>query len=266
MTTSWYVVKYVPDVFRNEPRNVGVVVTREGRGEARFIAEDGGRIDGRRVQGAVSSVKAFKAWVEFLRYHLEAGTFESQLDKLSLRSRANYYVEKRGVLLDEVPDERLHELVENLFRDVVRDQRDKQPASLDELANRLLFKQLALPPGKKIEKGVRYRIDIRGVTRELNFDYRYDNGKTTILEKISLADKDPNIGARVNDLLYRIEHVMESKQVTNFVALYDMGAGTPEGRADQHLRAIERYSYTVNMRKHDAAEEVGEQLGVPALV
>jgi hypothetical protein len=267
MKASWYLVKYVRDAFRNEPINIGVIVTLDSGGVARFMGEHAGQIDGRRVRGVVASPDALRAWANYIRYHLAEGTFEEQLSALNARSLDNYRVERRGALLESLTAERLPEVAEELFRELVREDPEEPTPTLDDLTNQLLFNRLRFPPNHRIEKDVRYSVDLRGARREFSFDYRYVNGRASVLEKISLADREKSIDTRVNDLLFRMEHVSAtpSAGVTNFISLFDVGSNGSVDRVEHHLRAIEKFSYTVNMRSAGAAEEVGERLGVPVL-
>ena len=100
MLAKWYLVKYVRDLFRNETLNVGVVVSVGNHGLSRFVGEVNGEIDGRRVRGAVASVDTLKAWVNYVRHHLNSGSFEDQLDSLASRGLDNYRIEQRGSLLE----------------------------------------------------------------------------------------------------------------------------------------------------------------------
>ncbi|WP_155945622.1 hypothetical protein [Micromonospora sp. CNB394] len=231
---------------------------------ARFVGERGGQLDGRRVRSIVASPDALRAWATYVRYHLDEGTFEAQLDRLSARTLDNYRIERRGALLEPLAPEQLPEVVAGLFRELVHDEPEDHAPSLDDLTTQLLFTRLRFPPDHKIEKDVRYRVDLRGEPRDFSFDYRYVNGRTSLLDKISLADKERSVETRVNDLLFRMEHLSDAG-VTNFISLFDVGPKGSVDRVEHHLRAIEKFSYTVNVRSTSAAEEVGERLGVPVL-
>lgn len=262
VAANWYLVKYVPDPFRNEPRNVGVVVTQSGRGASRFLAEHDGRVDGRKLGAAVGSSRAYKAWIEYIRYHLAEGTLEDQVDKINLRALSNYVIERRGVLLDEADPDELFRTADDLFRSLVQDEPEEKPPSLDELADKILFEKLSPGVSQKIERNVKYAVSIRGVATELDFDYRHVGPKMTLLERVSLNDRDRNASKRVNDFLYRMEHALESEVASRFLALYDVGASGDRGHAENYLQAIEKLSYTVNVRSDEAAVEVNDYLGV----
>ena len=73
MSIQWILVKYVEDLARNEPRNVGVILRHDQGVYFRFLGEDAaGKIDGRRARAIVSSVPNYKAWTEHWREDLLA--------------------------------------------------------------------------------------------------------------------------------------------------------------------------------------------------
>ncbi|MEU5906156.1 hypothetical protein ABZ780_17470 [Micromonospora sp. NPDC047467] len=268
MKANWYLVKYVRDAFRNEPVNIGVIITLDQHGVARFIGQRAdGQIDGRRARSAVASPDTLRAWANYIRHHLAEGTFEEKLASLSARSLDNYRIERRGALLEPLTSERLPQMAEDLFRELVREEPEKPAPTLDDLTNQLLYQKLQFPPDHKIEENVRYVIDLRGARREFSFDYRYVNGRASLLEKISLADREKSVETRVNDLLFRMEHIAESPDagVTNFISLFDVGSNGSTAQVEHHLRAIEKFSHTINVRSAKAADEVGDCLGVPVL-
>ena len=63
---EWLVAKYMPDLRRREPKNVGVLLRMGDSCFSRFLGEQsGGQIDGRHVHGLVNSVQNYKAWVGY---------------------------------------------------------------------------------------------------------------------------------------------------------------------------------------------------------
>jgi len=71
--TELAVVRYIADPVRDEPKNVGVIAWRDGRGAARFLGEtDAGDLDGRRVSRLIEDWRAFDQWVTFWRAQLTA--------------------------------------------------------------------------------------------------------------------------------------------------------------------------------------------------
>ncbi|MFJ5043456.1 hypothetical protein [Streptomyces sp. NPDC088719] len=265
MEANWYLVKYVPDPFRDEPRNIGVIVEKDGRGAVRFIGQRNGGFDGRRVRGVVRSARTMRAWIDYVEYHLESGTFCEQVQRLSARPGQNYRIDFRGSV-GLSAESGLQAIADDLFHELVSDAGLLAAASIDDLTNELLFQRLSFPKDREIERDVSYRVDLRGQPHELGFDYRYESDRTTLLDKISLSAPAKSLGRTVHDLMFRIEHVHRAAtKEPSFVTLYDLGKAKMTEPIENHLRAIERYSHTINVRDERAAESVAEQLGVPLL-
>jgi hypothetical protein len=267
VTANWYLVKYVPDPFRDEPKNIGVVVEEDGRGVVRFVGQRDGGFDGRRVRGIVRSPRTLKAWIDYVEYHLSSGTFREQVQRLSSRPGQNYRIDFRGPVEASGADFEINALADDLFTELVGDAESDSMVSIDDLANDLLFHRLMVPKNHRIEKDVSYRVNLRGEPHDLGFDYRYESDRTTLLDKISLAAPDKSLRRTVHDLMFRIEHVREDRAVRkpSFVTLYDLGRTQMSDQIEGHLRAIERYSFTIDVRNDRAAESVAHQLGVPLL-
>ncbi|WP_432090531.1 hypothetical protein [Streptomyces sp. NRRL F-5630] len=267
MAANWYLVKYVPDPFRDEPKNIGVVVEDNGHGVVRFIGQRDGGFDGRRVRGLVRSPRTLKAWIEYVEYHLATGTFGEQVHRLSSRAGQNYRVDFRGTVNSPGSATEMSALADDLFTELVGDSSPTALQSIDDLTNDLLFHKLRFPNNYHIEKDVSYRVELRGEPHELGFDYRYESDRTTLLDKISLAAPEKQLRKNVHDLMFRIEHVREYKELRrpSFVTLYDLGKTRMSDQIEGHLRVIERYSHTVDVRNNQAAEDVADKLGVPLL-
>lgn len=71
---KYLIAKYIPDLARMEPRNVGIILWSPDGVEARFLAEkisQPGLIDGRSIPSFVGSANAFRQWIEFWRAELK---------------------------------------------------------------------------------------------------------------------------------------------------------------------------------------------------
>jgi hypothetical protein len=67
MTTKYWIAQHVADVFRNEPRNVGVVVVAADGTHARFFGEDENLgLDGRRLK-SLPYPEVYRQWVAYWR-------------------------------------------------------------------------------------------------------------------------------------------------------------------------------------------------------
>jgi hypothetical protein len=119
MTPVHYLVaKYVLDLRRMEPRNIGVIVWAGGAVGARFLAERSeqpGEVDGRSVAAFVTSPNAYKQWVRFWRRELDKPAVRlltggepvvrsspDYLKALAASGRGNFQLVVGGQLLDPV--------------------------------------------------------------------------------------------------------------------------------------------------------------------
>lgn len=76
MTAQYWIAQHVADLFRNEPRNVGVFVQAGDQLAAKFFGEiEEGRIDGRRVRN-FDYPEVYAQWVDYWRSAVNEGDIE----------------------------------------------------------------------------------------------------------------------------------------------------------------------------------------------
>src|SRR5205814_776714 len=119
----YLIAKYIPDLRRMEPRNIGVVVWTPGAVDARFVAEKPdhpGQLDRRSIPSFVTSPDAFRQWVVYWRREMEKSEIEpvaggarvarsspEYLSTLMSGNRGNFHLVEGGVLLDPLEPEEL---------------------------------------------------------------------------------------------------------------------------------------------------------------
>ncbi|UCM89344.1 hypothetical protein [Streptomyces marincola] len=261
MNGSWFLVKYVDDVFRNEPVNVGVVVTADRGVGSHFLGQrPDGSINGQRIGKRVSGIDTYRAWVRFIRKEAARGNLDARVESLSKRVGESYLIERRGPILDAEIEKTPQALADELFTALVSlDVPQAQP--LVALAEDT-FKQLAFPPGHGIDRNVDYQVKVRDVPQLLTFDYRYAAGRTTLMDRVSLSRPGKRLVQSVNDLLYRIEAVEKQRGIGNFVALYS-GADCPP-QAERQLELLNKFAHTVDLSAARAKDDISQIIGVPA--
>lgn len=260
MTATWYLVKYVQDVFRDEPRNVGVVVLNSADAAARFVGEQDGRFDRRSVKNIVASTETFAAWRDYILHHLYSGSFESVVESQGRRPLDSYRVQRRGVI-DPPEGADFQIIADELFDEVVT-ARTSEPVPLQRVVNNLLD-HLVLPDGKFIERDVALPVEIRGEHHELLFDYRYIDRATSLMERVSLAGSSGQVTSRVHDAIFRFENVEDIVPQASNLVLYDRGKSGLSSEAERQLKLLNKFAYTVDARAgRSAAIDVAEMLGV----
>ena len=83
MTARWYLVKYVRDMRRNEPRNIGVILEVDDKAYPRFEESIG-----------PSERTNYAAWLNYWRHLLTQPDWRATL--ANRRPGANYYIEPGG--------------------------------------------------------------------------------------------------------------------------------------------------------------------------
>jgi hypothetical protein len=97
MAVNYWIAQYMGDLFRREPRNVGVFVEEDGVAAARFLGiGDNGQIDGRKLKGRVEYIDVYKQWVEFWTKEIQHTSVPEVLEM----SGPHYQVVEGGVVDD----------------------------------------------------------------------------------------------------------------------------------------------------------------------
>lgn len=130
--TMWLLAKYVPDLRRNEPRNVGLILLRGDEVAARFVGQrqSDGTIDGRKAK--MVNLANYKRWVAYWRRLMDKGP-DALLAATQRPERTSSYVLEVGgeFLSDEDPAMPTSVLLDHLYHELVDDKLDMdEPVSL----------------------------------------------------------------------------------------------------------------------------------------
>lgn len=114
---KFLIAQHVPDLFRREPRNIGVLVEKEGDRAARFVGEsDPNEFDGRRLR-SLPHAGVYRQWVSFWREMLEQGEpFESMI-----QSNGSHYRLLDGGSVSDTQDDSAGEIADYLHSLLVSD-------------------------------------------------------------------------------------------------------------------------------------------------
>jgi hypothetical protein len=102
MSTSYWIAKYVDDPFRNEPKNVGVIVRANNAIAARFFGEreEDGAFDARKIRSKFLYPHVYSQWRDFWRSKIQ----ERDLESILQGTTANFYVVSGGEVTDAGAD------------------------------------------------------------------------------------------------------------------------------------------------------------------
>jgi hypothetical protein len=97
MTAKYWIAKYIEDPFKNEPRNVGVIVELSGVFAARFVGEkEDGSFDGRKVARAFAYPLVYSQWRNYWRVKLN----NKDIDAVVKATSPNFVVVHGGEVSD----------------------------------------------------------------------------------------------------------------------------------------------------------------------
>lgn len=110
MTARYWIAQYIGDVFRNEPKNVGVFVQYRGILEGRFFGEVDQQIDGRKLK-AFPYPDVYRQWIQYWRKQISSN---SEPATLIDGSTPNFLV-KYGGFVSDVEGSSIEDLLHYLY-------------------------------------------------------------------------------------------------------------------------------------------------------
>ena len=231
MRTTYLIAKYVDDLSRNEPKNVGIVVSNGQFAKAVFHGEVDGRVNLGKVRG-MSGSRTYRQWVEHWRRALEepaaldasldgtqAGE-ERAIERLLLESGPDFYLERGGSLILDQDDRTLEEVAADLFAKLVH---PPDPPSVRTLRERSyeVLEMAGAPTGDEDRFKVDYQVELAvgdvNMPDELSFAVK--NGNWHALQEVNFSDKARVTRDEVKKVLFFFEHVPENWE--QHVVLYN---------------------------------------------
>ncbi len=113
---EYYICQYMPDAFRKEPRNVGVIVRWHDAVESQFIGETPNDVDGRGLSW-IRDLGAYKEWVRHWKKIVRDNPANLE-DRLFGTSKTTYYVVSGGAV-DQVGNDDITRVCQFLYSTIV---------------------------------------------------------------------------------------------------------------------------------------------------
>lgn len=219
-SACYLIAKYISDLQRMEPRNIGLIVRTDRAVWARFLAEKGaapGQVDGRSVPPFVTSPAAYKQWVQFWRDQLSENATPNQsprqwLQNLKQTSKANFLLVEGGLILDPIEPSHLSKVGDDLFHRLVDSNplEDTKDVLLDQVADAII-KELRLRENRNFH--TRYEVSCEvapNVAERFEFSHAYANGHLKRLyQRVPLARKPAMLRRTVHDSAWMFEKVVQ---------------------------------------------------------
>jgi len=233
----YLIAKYIPDVQRMEPRNIGIIVWSPDGVEARFAAEHQDRpgdVDARNLPLFVNSQGTYKQWVSFWRSQLDKPVMEPVrggepiertsidfLEALIATSTANYMLCEGGHILDYVSPDTMGHLADQLFRRLVdpTEPEEVRDPDLDELCDQLIDEAKLRSNPYFIRYGYRVQCPIRDGARSkvvtYEFSHAFKNGELQRLyQRVPLSKQRTTLRKTAHDSAWMFEKVIQQNIIT----------------------------------------------------
>lgn len=201
MSAKYWVAKYVDDPFRNEPRNVGIIVSTPDGIAARFAGErDDLTMDRRRLGQRFKYADVYLQWIDFWREQIAS----ENIAEIVEAATPNYYVVSAGDVSDTGADS-ADAICNFLFALLVSDasvmeafegitEADaERELSLDVSATFTEWDILADGPTLHIRHPVKKKQQVKGEHATHQPSFSQQNGKLYLFEAIDFNAKKPKL-------------------------------------------------------------------------
>ena len=266
----YLIVKYVDDLNRNEPKNVGIVAYDGSDAVVRFDGEkeDGG-IDLRRVRYRITGSHAYGQWVDYWRTALyEPWKIEKRLKglpagdpqvirSLIASSGDQFFVEEGGEIIHDADHLSLDAMGDDLFRRLVHEPEPPAPTSLKDKSESALARAGApLADPERFQK--QFAVTVSGPGGEQipdEISYRVKNGSWHYLQEVPFIPDRPRSNKReVFKSVYVFQNVPELRE--GGAILYDSSDVSASGD-EQLLHVLGDLGTLIDV---DAPEDAAETL------
>lgn len=265
---TYFIAKYVDDLTRNEPDNVGILASDGERIVARFDGEDDAdHIDLRRVRHRITGSHAYRAWVHYWREAIkdpasvgvECNSPTDLMQQLVETASRDFYLEKGGTILLDADERSLEETARELYERIVREPDPPSPMSLQEKS-----RQALAAAGAPMEDEARFRkqftvpLIVDGVTVDHEVSYAVMNGTWHYLQEMPFDPGKPRVSRKeASHCAFLFEHAGWSKE--DGLILYD--GSDLSGHSTGLLEMLKSFAPVVDVdRVDDAAAQLHTSL------
>lgn len=275
-TTKYFLAKYVADMHRFEPRNIGVIVWSPTGIEARFLAENPARpgdVDGRSIPDWVTSDSAYRQWVRYWRQAVSENAIEplrggelitasspAFMEALRESGKGNFLLTEAGAVMDRVGENDLPAVANQLFAQLVQEvsQADEpKDRSFEERCDVLLIRS-QLKTHRHFQDRYPVKCTVRGVEEEYVFSHALANGTIErLFQRFQIPKTKGRIQKSRDAMAWVLESLTTSQIITPDKAVLIVAA-TPEQQSqvevEKTFKLLGSMSRIVNVLDEPQAE------------
>jgi hypothetical protein len=219
---KYLVAKYVPDVFRNEPVNIGVLTWIDGEVGWKFIGqreEKSTAINGKTqgITGRIKSVQNYKQWIESWVLRLQAPQLHTRhhgtvnhsspdfLNALATYGEGSYILEPGGELAEDVDPKEINEVTNHLFATLVGMPDEKESYKSPEEVRDELLRDASVGFDDRVKRDQPVELRMNGKQFRPRFSVYIGNGDPHalgLMVPLTAPGKAAQNSARAAELLF----------------------------------------------------------------
>lgn len=211
MNNRYLVAKYVQNLSRMEPRNIGIFLSYNDRIHSRFIGERNKSIDLRTVRSIFSHSGSYKEWVEYWKYLLSQQKSPDELFvELLASSNGNYVVlEGESLFLPRDVLGSPTSILEYMFRLLVDEfpepKQSPEQVNLTAKCEEIIKKYELLRSSHFLREPL-VELIFDGKRQHIRPSYSWVNGREIYFQKVSIDPSRPDATQKdVNNTLWMFE-------------------------------------------------------------
>jgi len=241
MNVPYLVAKYVPDILRMEPVNIGVIALCDGRLHARFIGEsDEPGLDLRKVRGIVHHTGAYKQWIDYWLHLIRAGTSADETIRALLSSSNGNYLLREGATMavPQTAEFDIQQALEYLFHLLVTEfpRPSEEEISLGQRCEEIIRNlHLDVNPSFRRAPSVPCPLSPE-VTEYVQPNYAYLNGAAVYFQRVPFNPRRPEATQKeLHNAAWIFDKLKKTNQNCMTRALVK---GSQNGEAEPFLRVL----------------------------
>lgn len=258
MNGQFLVAKYIRDLERGEPRNIGVIVWTPGKTACRFVDPD----DLEEIEDVDNFVRWVTYWEELASsprievFNLKAATNKTPrfLKVLQKTQRGNYALEDGGEVLDEVTDGNIDDVVSFLFHRIVQrtpqaGESTREPTIKQKCRD--LFTEIGATQINGFSSRYPVSIEVGEFKQDIHFDFGFGNGKPSSLFQAVNIQREESVALATGKI--NTSKSFASVQSADYYCLYD--SGNEEDGFTGNVSLLDRFSTTLDIADIVSASE-----------
>jgi len=195
---KYWIAQYISDLFRNEPKNIGVFIALNGNAFAKFLGEtESGDIDRRKLRG-FNSPDVYRQWIEYWRESIVSGITESLIE-----SSGSHFRVIEGGEIDGYDNDSIEQIANSMYAmlvseggyleattELLEDSQTQIFSLENEIVN--FFKSRDLFNEKQVPHPIKKNSTVQGAHLSHKPSFTQQNGSLYIMETVDFTTLQKN--------------------------------------------------------------------------